>query len=114
MKLLLDENTSYRTLKRIEEHYPGSVHVNNAGVPLRTDAVIWQYAKANGFVIVTFDSDFIQIATLRGAPPHVILLQLRNPSYAETANVLIERKDVIASFVNDRSADASAVMQITA
>jgi hypothetical protein len=39
---------------------------------------------------------------------------LRNPSYAETAKVLIERRDVIASFVNDRSADASAVMQITA
>ena len=112
MKLLLDENTSHRILKLIEEHFPGSVHVNFAGVPLRSDALVWQYAKNHGFVIVTFDTDFVQIATLRGAPPHVLLLQLRNPTYADTARVLIERKALIQGFVDDRSKDASAVMEI--
>jgi predicted nuclease of predicted toxin-antitoxin system len=114
VKLLLDENTSYRTLKAINEHFPGSVHVNSAGTPLRSDMAIWQYARNNGFIIVTFDTDFVQIATLRGAPPHVVLLQLRNPSYKEVARVLIERKVKIDELVGDASPDASAVLEIRA
>ncbi len=114
MKLLLDENISYRILKHIEGAFPGSVHVNALGPDLRTDGSIWQYAKKNGYVIITFDSDFIQIAALRGAPPHVILLQLRNPGYLQIATVLIERKHLLESFVNDSSQEAGAVLQITA
>ena len=114
MKLLLDENTSYRTLKAIQEQFPGSVHVNSAGTPLRSDRVIWQFAKTNGFIIVTFDSDFVQLATLRGAPPHVVLLQLRNPSYKEVARVLIARKAKISELVSDDGPDGSAVLEISA
>ncbi len=114
MKLLLDENTSYRTLKLIEEHFPGSVHVNSAGTPLNSYTLIWQYAKSNGFVIVTFDTDFVQLATLRGAPPHVVLLQLRNPSNKEVARVLIDRKAKVEALVSDAGPDASAVLEISA
>lgn len=114
MKLLFDENTSYRALKLLEEHFPGSVHVNSAGVPLRTDQAIWQFAKEKGFIIVTFDSDFVQLATLRGAPPFILLLELRNPSYKEVAQALVQRKATIAAFVNDTTSDASAVLAISA
>lgn len=114
MKLLLDENTSHRILKLIEEQFPGSVHVNFADVPLRSDTLIWQYAKNNGFIIVTFDTDFVQIAALRGAPPYVVLLQLRNPAYVAIARLLIDRKQKIELFVADTGPDASAVLEINA
>lgn len=113
MKLLLDENTSYRALKLLKEHFPGSVHVNSVGVPLRTDQAIWQFAKEKGFIIVTFDSDFVQLATLRKAPPHILLLELKNPSYAEVAQALVQRSSLIEAFIRDTSADASAVMAIS-
>lgn len=114
MKLLLDENTSHRILKLIEDDFPCSIHVNFAEVPLRTDQTIWQYAKANGFTILTFDSDFVQIAALRGTPPRVLLLHLRNPTYQETANALIQRKAVIEDFITDPSPDANGVLEINA
>ncbi len=85
MKLLLNENISHRLLRMIEADFPGSVHVNFAEAPLRTDHVIWNFAKEHHLTILTFDSDFVQIAALRGTPPRVILLQLLNPSYPEIA-----------------------------
>ena len=112
MKLLLDENISHRLLKLIDEDFPGSIHVNFADVPLRTDHVIWNYAKAHHFTILTFDSDFVQIAALRGTPPRVILLNLRNPSYPEIARLLLARKSSIGEFVADDSSDAAGVMEL--
>lgn len=114
MKLLLDENTSYRILKLIEGHFPGSVHINSVGVPLRSDRAIWKYAREQDFVIITFDSDFVQLAALHGAPPYIVLLELRNPDYKEVAQVLIERRSAIEAFVTDRSKEAAAVMAISA
>lgn len=112
MKLLIDENISYRILRSIEDDFPGSIHVNFADVPLRSDRIIWDYAKDHGFTILTFDSDFVQIAALRGTPPRVVLLQLRNPTYQETAIVLMARKAAIEAFVADSGPDASGVMEI--
>lgn len=39
---------------------------------------IWDYAAAQGFVIVTKDADFLELALLRGPPPKVIFLRLGN------------------------------------
>ncbi len=114
MKLLLDENISHRLLRAIIEEFPGSVHVNFAEVPLRSDHVIWNYAKEHHFTILTFDSDFVQIAALRGTPPRVILLQLRNPSYPEIARLLLAKRTSIAEFISDNSKDASGVMGLSA
>jgi predicted nuclease of predicted toxin-antitoxin system len=37
--------------------------------------VIWEYAKANGFTILTADSDFLKLAWQRGTPPKVIRIE---------------------------------------
>jgi len=42
------------------------------------DRLIWQFAIANGFVIVTQDSDFAEMAALFGPPPQVIWLKCGN------------------------------------
>ena len=39
---------------------------------------IWEYAKNNNFCIVTFDADFVDIATIKGHPPKIIWLRTGN------------------------------------
>ncbi len=40
-----------------------------------SDERIWDFAKANEFVIVTADSDFLDLAASRGTPPKVVRLE---------------------------------------
>ena len=42
------------------------------------DRVIWEYAKANDFILVSQDADFADMATLFGPPPKVIWLRCGN------------------------------------
>lgn len=58
MKLLFDENLSAWLPQNLADIYPGSLHVRDIGLKSMPDGDIWEYAKANGFAIVTKDSDF--------------------------------------------------------
>lgn len=53
MKLLLDQNLSYRLLASLVELYPESAQVGQLGMGESSDHEIWDYAKRNEFVIVT-------------------------------------------------------------
>lgn len=66
MRLLFDENLSRKLVIRLGELYPDSVRVGDAGSLESPDSEIWQFAKAGGFVIVTADSDFYELATTIG------------------------------------------------
>ena len=78
VKLLLDENLSNRITQRIIDLYPGSDHVKTLTLTNTDDAVIWEYAKANDFVIISKDSDFAQRSLLYGHPPKFIYLRIGN------------------------------------
>ncbi|MBT9311322.1 DUF5615 family PIN-like protein [Leptothoe kymatousa TAU-MAC 1615] len=71
MKLLLDENLSDRIIRSVIDLYPGSEHVKTVNLMHTDDAVIWEYARAYDFVIVSKDSDFHQRSLLHGHPPKV-------------------------------------------
>jgi predicted nuclease of predicted toxin-antitoxin system len=58
VKLLLDENVSDQIIHRIIDLYPDSEHVKPLALINTDDGIIWEYAKANDFVIVSKDSDF--------------------------------------------------------
>ncbi|MGA2436466.1 MAG: DUF5615 family PIN-like protein, partial [Bryobacteraceae bacterium] len=57
MKLLLDENLSRRLVERLGDLFPGSTHVASEGLLQAQDSRVWEYAKGNGFAIVTADAD---------------------------------------------------------
>ncbi len=78
MKLLLDENLSPRLAPALSDLYPGSVHLRDCGLRGVTDLEVWEYALANGFAIVSKDSDFAQRSFLLGSPPKVIWLRIGN------------------------------------
>lgn len=75
MKLLLDENLSRRLVPRILDLFPGSCHVSSLGLLEMPDKLVWEFAKVNGFAIVTADADFYELATTKGPPPKVIWLR---------------------------------------
>jgi len=72
VKLLFDENISPRLAGVLADIYPDSAHVHHRGLGSADDLTVWQYAKDNGFTIVSKDSDFQERSVLLGAPPKVI------------------------------------------
>ena len=97
MKLLLDENLSRRIVPAILLHYPGSSQVALLGLERASDADLWAYARQHGFIIVTKDSDFVDLSTFHGQPPKVILLKTGNQTWQTTAQILINRRESLES-----------------
>ena len=100
MKLLLDENLSDRIVDRIIDLYPSSEHVKTLALTKTDDSIIWEYAKANGFVIVSKDSDFHQRSLLYGYPPKFIYLRVGNCPTSKIVQVLGDNFDTIIQFGN--------------
>lgn len=98
MKLLLDENLSDRIIPRIVDLYPESSHVKTLGLANTDDVIIWEYAKSNGFIIVSKDSDFHQRSLLYGHPPKFIYLRVGNSPTAKINQILRENVDIILQF----------------
>lgn len=95
MKLLLDENLSRRLVPSLEKGFPGTTHVISIGLERAKDEAIWSYAKKGEYVIVTQDSDFIDMVSLYGPPPQVILLSWGNCRRQEVAEMLMAKRDEI-------------------
>jgi predicted nuclease of predicted toxin-antitoxin system len=98
VKLLLDENLSDRILHRIIDLYPDSEHVKTLTLTNTDDVVIWEYAKANEFVIVSKDSDFHQRSLLYGHPPKFVYLRIGNSPTSKVVQILRDNFDLIIQF----------------
>ena len=57
MKLLFDQNLSHKLVRLLADLFPDSLHVREVGLNAAGDPLVWDYAKAHGFVIVSKDSD---------------------------------------------------------
>ena len=101
MKLLLDQNLSYHLVTALAELYPGSAHVRLLGMEQAGDRSIWEYAKGNGFVIVTQDSDFNERSLLFGYPPKIVWLKCGNTSTRHILEILKQRRDDLLAFESD-------------
>jgi predicted nuclease of predicted toxin-antitoxin system len=109
VKLLLDQNLSRRLLSSLEKAFPGSSQVQLLGMEATDDASIWAFAKAEGFAIVTKDSDFVELSALRGSPPKIIWLNLGNVSNTVVRDKLVEHQATIQSFLRN---DGDGVLEI--
>jgi predicted nuclease of predicted toxin-antitoxin system len=58
MKLLFDENLSPKLPHILSLDFPESIHVRDCGLKGFPDEDVWEYARNNGFAIVSKDSDF--------------------------------------------------------
>lgn len=101
MKLLFDQNLSFKLCQAIADLFPESSHVAHLGLSEAADRVLWHFAKTNGFTIVSQDVDFAEMATLLGSPPKVIWLRVGNQSTAAITGLLRSHATTIVSFGND-------------
>ena len=102
MKLLLDANVSWRLVSILQECFGDCVHVDDIAeldFPAK-DSKIWQYAKDNGYTIVTRDNDFNNLLAIKGFPPKIIFLRTGNCSRKFTANLLIGYRDAIEKLLH--------------
>jgi predicted nuclease of predicted toxin-antitoxin system len=99
MRLLFDQNISFRIIKKTHSFFTDCKHVSGCGLSDHEDAEIWQYAKNNNYAIVTFDSDFYDISIINGIPPKIIWIRSGNLTTNEIAQLMINNKEAIHSFL---------------
>lgn len=104
MKLLLDENLSPRLIETLQSEYPGSTHVRSIALRGAADEVIWNYAREEGFAIVSKDNDFRQLSFVHGAPPKVVWLSVRNAGTDAILGFLKSQRSVILTFDAEKEA----------
>jgi predicted nuclease of predicted toxin-antitoxin system len=99
VKLLFDENLSPHLVERLADVYPESQHVSGVELGAALDSVVWEYAKANGFAIVSKDSDFAERSVLESRPK-VIWVRLGNCSTAEIEGLLRSAREAVRAFLD--------------
>lgn len=99
MKLLFDENLSPRLPRSLTDLYPDSAHVHDCGLGSADDSAVWQYAKQNGFAIVSKDSDFQDRSILHSHPPKLIWLRAANCSTREIENLMRAAAELVRKFI---------------
>jgi len=99
VKVLLDQNLSFRLVELFLSRFSGSRHVRDFGLTGDDDERMWALAKTEGLVIVTKDNDFLARALVRGHPPQVIQVCLGNASTQQLADLHAARMDDIDRFV---------------
>jgi len=103
-KLLFDANISYRIKKKVNTFFDDALHVTDTSlkVPAK-DIYIWDWAKNNNYLIVSYDSDFERLFNINGFPPKLILLKIGNQSTQFIADMLISSFEKIVSFEKNPS-----------
>ena len=101
MKLLFDQNISFRLIKRIIDFFPGSKQVRELGLENSSDIEIFEFAKRNEFAIVTFDSDFCDLNIIKGYPPKIIWIRTGNTTIKNLERLLRKKSDLIKLFLSE-------------
>jgi predicted nuclease of predicted toxin-antitoxin system len=105
MKLLFDHNLSHKLIRRLADIFPDSTQARMLNFSTSDDSTIWQHAKENGFVVVTLDKDFADLALQRGTPPKIIWLRCGNSTVAEVERLLRANFADINKFESHPAAD---------
>jgi predicted nuclease of predicted toxin-antitoxin system len=101
MKLLFDQNISFRITKKLQSHFPNCLHLSHCNLSDCEDSEIWEFARGHDFVIVTFDSDFYDISIINGHPPKIIWIRTGNLTTNEIVRLMIDNLKTIDSFLVD-------------
>jgi predicted nuclease of predicted toxin-antitoxin system len=98
---LLDQNISFRVVRLLEKDFDNVKQVRELNLTDASDFQIWEFADKNNYTIVTFDSDFTDLANLYGSPPKIIWLRFGNSTNLKIANKLITKLVEIKEFISN-------------
>lgn len=105
MKLLFDQNLSRKLVSRLSDIFPNASHVQFHELADADDSEIWEFAKNEGFCIVTQDVDFADRSYLYGSPPKVIWLRCGNTQTSNVEAILRAGFKAIQEFINSDTLD---------
>jgi predicted nuclease of predicted toxin-antitoxin system len=112
MKLLIDENISFRLIAHIASAFPNTQHVKDLGLIHANDTTIFKKARTIGFdAIITMDDDFQNILLVQGAPPKIIWMRTGNCSTLFLAQTILNNSELIQSFVDDPNLDSLEIFR---
>ncbi len=95
MKLLFDQNLSPKLVDMLSGLFPNSAHVMSVGLDAVDDRIVWEYAKNNGFCIVSKDSDFGDWGQVFGHPPALVWIRTGNASTQAIASKIEAQNEKI-------------------
>jgi predicted nuclease of predicted toxin-antitoxin system len=87
VKLLLDQNLSPWLIDELAGTGRSIAHVRQLGLAAATDDHVWDFARANGYTIVSKDSDFIWRTNKTGRDSRTMTATTRS-SYGYTSTVI--------------------------
>jgi predicted nuclease of predicted toxin-antitoxin system len=114
VKLLFDQNISFRAVKQIARQFPQARQVRELQLENFSDKRIWEFAKEQNYTIVTFDADFYDLVTLYGHPPKVIWLRLGNTTNQNLIIAFENHAEIIKEFVEDQNYKDIGCLEIDA
>jgi predicted nuclease of predicted toxin-antitoxin system len=98
VRLLFDENLSFRLVAILRVSYPDCTHVRDVGLVGASDQRIWEFARSNGWTIVSKDNDFRQRTFVEGMPPKVVWLDVGNDGTTQIASLLERSRAALERF----------------
>ena len=103
MRLLLDENISWRLAAYLRPHCAEVLHVRDIGLDESPDTSIWRYAQQHGYDVLTKDEDFLRLVLAEGFPPRVVAVQNAQVPVKELAAFLLARLPQLAAFLDEQT-----------
>ncbi len=104
MRLLFDQNLSFKLCARLADLFPGSTQARLVSLDRADDRTLWNHAAASGFALVTQDADFAEMAALYGPPPKVVWLRGGNRPTAAVEETLRRNHALIRDFAGEDEA----------
>ncbi len=109
MRLLFDQNLSFKLCQHLSDIFPQSTQARIIGMDQDSDHHLWDYAKQNEYAIVTQDGDYSDLSCIYGWPPKVIWLRCGNRATGYIEHLLRSHADEMVWFLRDPS---SGVLEI--
>ena len=88
MKLLFDQNLSPRLVSSLADCFPESAHVRDFALDRAPDAQVLDFSQANGYVLVSKDSDFFDPGLVRGHSGKIVWIRRGNCSTSDIESIL--------------------------
>jgi predicted nuclease of predicted toxin-antitoxin system len=108
MKILIDMNLSPDWREILARHGCEAVHWSSVGKPTAPDKTILQYARDNGYVVLTHDLDFGAILAATGSrSPSVIQIRMQDVLSERFQSLLL---NTLRQFESELNAGALVVV----
>jgi hypothetical protein len=101
MKLLFDQNLSFRLCDRLVDLFPGTCQVRLVGLGEAEDRAVWDYAKANGLILVSLDFGLCRNGGIARVAAQSHLAALRQPAYCRHRESASHQAEAIVGFEQD-------------